>query len=150
MSARSIINSLTHCNRYERPGWLYQFVFSKIFAIRKLFLRYFALPRPQYFKVRRITTDPGENPPHFLLAWEGAPFYVRPTIWNRWGPSAWVKRLLRLPLPGDDGDTYFPKGYYTPDVGPRAFVGKGREYHEQTTGRLETERTGQCPFVVAR
>ncbi|EAS31447.3 uncharacterized protein CIMG_06926 [Coccidioides immitis RS] len=135
---------------YERPGWIYRFIFSKIFTVRKLLLRYFALPRPDLFKVRRITTDPSEKPPHALLTWEGAPFYVKPTLWNRWGPSAWVKRLLQLPLPGDGGDTYFPNGYYTPDVGPRAFVGKGRDHYEQTTARLKTERRGQCPFGVAK
>ncbi|KAI1905751.1 hypothetical protein LOZ12_006781 [Ophidiomyces ophidiicola] len=137
-------------SRYHRPGWLYCFIFSKIFTVRKFFLRYLSLPRPEYFKVRRITTDPAEPPPHFLLSWEGAPYYVRPTLWNRWGPSAWLARLLKLPLPGDGGDTYYPNGYDTPTVGPRAFAGKGREYHEQTTERLLKDRRGQCPFVVSR
>ncbi|WEW55834.1 hypothetical protein PRK78_001267 [Emydomyces testavorans] len=135
---------------YDPPGWLYRFVFSNIFAIRKLVLRYLALTRPECLRVRRITTDPAEKSPHFVLSWEGAPFYVKPTLWNRWGPSARIKRLLQLPLPGDEDETYFPGGYYTPDVGPRAFVGKGGEYVEQTTARLKAERKGQCPFGVAR
>lgn len=80
------------------------------------------------------------------MIWEGAPFYVQPTIWNRWGPVAWFKRALGLPLPGDDGDKYYPQGYYTPDLGPKYFEGKGRKELEVIKEGLRAQRLGQCPF----
>ena len=45
------------------------------------------------------------------------PYFVAPSIWNRWGPSAWWCWSLRLPLPGNS--QYFqPKGVNVPDLGP--------------------------------
>ncbi len=89
-----------------------------------------------------------EHGRYFFTDWEGAPFYVKPTLINRWGFQAWITWLRGLPLPGDDGDTYYPKGYLIADVGPKAFEGKGGDYFQKTVERLEKERTGQCPFAA--
>ncbi len=82
--------------------------------------------------------------------YDAHPFYVRPTLWNRWGPPAWPSRLLGLPLPGDDGDTYYPKGYTVPEIGPNTFIGKGMAAADETKARLRKDRTGGCPFAVLR
>jgi len=95
-----------------------------------------------------MSDKPDEHGRYFLFDSDGAPFYVKPTFMNRWGPGAWISWLRGLPLPGDDGDTYYPQGYFIPDVGPKAFEGKGRDYFQKTMERLEKERTGQCPFAV--
>lgn len=79
--------------------------------------------------------------------WDGAPYYVKPTLFNRWlSPRAWLSRLRGLPVPGDEGDRYFPQGYYTPDLGPGYFEGKGREQMVEMKRVLRRERRGQCPF----
>jgi hypothetical protein len=96
-------------------------------------------------------TEDGEEPgPHFILEYEGAPYYVKPTFRNRWGPMAWVTWMRGRPVPGDDGSTYFPNGYDIKDVGPKTFEGKGRKFIEETQQRLRAERTGGCPFAVSR
>lgn len=82
--------------------------------------------------------------------YDAYPFYVRPTLWNRWGPVAWTTWLQGLPLPGDDGDAYYPNGYSVPEVGPNMFVGKGAVAAEETKARLRKERTGRCPFISFR
>jgi hypothetical protein len=76
--------------------------------------------------------------------YDNLPYYVRPTLLNRWGPGAWSSRLAGLPLPGDAG--YLPEGFKTHDVGPSLFTGKGSEEAEETKARLGRERLGGCPF----
>lgn len=93
-----------------------------------------------------FTEKPNKYGRNYVMIWEGAPFYVQPTIWNRWGPVALFKRVLGLPLPGDDGDKYYPQGYYTPDLGPKYFEGKGRKELEVIKDGLRAQRLGQCPF----
>ena len=57
---------------------------------------------------------------------------------------AWMTWGMGLPLPGDEGDKYFPQGYRIGEIGPRCFMGKGdlRERVEE----LKKKRTGECPF----
>lgn len=120
--------------------------FTTLFKLRRFYLRYLALPRPDYKRLDVFTDKPNEHGRHFLLQFEGAPYYVRPTIWNRWGPVAWAKWALGQPLPGDDGDKYYPQGYYAPDLGPKYFEGKGRKELEAMKLGLQESRQGQCPF----
>lgn len=120
--------------------------FAAIFRFRRFYLRYLALPRPDFNRLNAFTDAPNENGRYFLLQLQGAPYYVRPTIWNRWAPVAWVKWALGQPLPGDDGDKYYPQGYYTPDLGPRYFEGKGKKEMETIKLSLQESRRGQCPF----
>lgn len=51
------------------------------------------------------------------------------------------------PLPGDEGEKYYPRGYLIEEVGPKRFEGKGKEDVRRTRERLEGERKGQCPFA---
>ncbi|KAK2858369.1 hypothetical protein FQN49_004800 [Arthroderma sp. PD_2] len=132
---------------YERPEWVYRFIFGNILALRQLVARHLMLPRPYCLRVVRLSEDVDQAAPHNVLVWDNAPYYVKPTLWNRWGPEALYSRLLGRPVPGDEGDKYFPNGFNPPDVGPKRFLGKGKEYLEQTKKRLQVERTGQCPFM---
>lgn len=67
-------------------------------------------------------------------------------VWNRWGPIAWFKWALGRPLPGDDGDKYYPEGYHTHDLGPKYFEGKGYKELEGFKETLRQQRMGLCPF----
>lgn len=53
---------------------------------------------------------------------------------------------MGLPLPGDDGNRFFPGGYQIAEVGPTSLRGKGAEYARDSLDRLEQTRTGGCPF----
>jgi hypothetical protein len=85
-----------------------------------------------------------------LTKYDAHPFYVKPTLQNRWGPSAWVSWSLGLALPGDDGDKYHPRGFLTSEVGPKNFFGKGQAVVEKEKSRIRVERTGKCPFPRMR
>jgi hypothetical protein len=109
-------------------------------------MRYLALPRPYFLRYLMFSEQQNEYGRFFATKWDAAPYYVKPTLLNRWGPTAWLTWALGLPLPGDEGDKYYPKGYYIPDVGPKYQEGKGREEVEKMKADLRKERTGQCPF----
>ncbi|KAH1957508.1 hypothetical protein CDV57_07850 [Aspergillus fumigatus] len=131
---------------YDAPPRVIKAVFNAAVVIRRLYLRYLALPRPYLMRRDVFTEKPNEYGRHHVQVWNGMPYYVRPTLWNRWGPLAWVQRLMGLPLPGDDGDRFYPRGYYTPDVGPKYFEGKGRKSLEEIKEKLRMQRTGESPF----
>jgi len=133
-------------SRIDRPPVFFAAFLRSMLQLRRLYLRYVALPRPNFMRLDVFTEEPNENGRNFVLFYEGAPFYVQPTIWNRWGPVACFKWALGQPLPGDDGDKYYPQGYYTPDLGPKYFEGKGRKELEVIKERIRMQRTGRCPF----
>lgn len=113
--------------RYDRPSWIYRFIFSSLIGTRKFFLRHLSLPRPYFLRSDIFTDEPNEYGRFYVRVWVAAPYYVRPTFLNRWGPGAWISRMLGLPLPGDEDDKYYPNGYDTADLGPKYFEGKGRK-----------------------
>ncbi|KAJ5832670.1 hypothetical protein N7474_000981 [Penicillium riverlandense] len=110
---------------YDPPSPIFTSIFSSLLTIRKLFLRYLAPPRPDFLRYSSFTEKADENNRFFLTQWEAAPYYVKPTFWNRWGPVAWLTWMLGRPLPGDEGDKYYPRGYTIQDIGPKYFEGKG-------------------------
>lgn len=136
--------------RYPRPPTIYFQVIEIVVALRKYFLKYIALPRPDFMRYRLVDDQVDDQGRRALTRYDGHPFYVRPTLWNRWGPSAWPSRVLGLPLPGDDDDAHHSKGFLIPEVGPDMFVGKGHAAATETKARLRKERTGRCPFPVSR
>ncbi|KAJ5728822.1 uncharacterized protein N7483_003330 [Penicillium malachiteum] len=131
---------------YDPPSPFWSSVFSVLLTTRKLFIRYLMLPRPQFLKVNNISQQPDEHNKFYLTSWEAAPYYVKPTFWNRWGPTAWLTWALGRPVPGDEGDKYYPSGYHIQDIGPKFFEGKGQKAIEETMKELEITRTGKCPF----
>jgi hypothetical protein len=96
-----------------------------------------------------FTEKPDNNGHYYLLIWDAAPYYVKPTLWNKWGPTAWLTWVRGLPLPGDEGQKYYPDGYNIAGLGPKAFEGKGEDYLEESLQIFEKERTGSCPFHVS-
>lgn len=81
-----------------------------------------------------------------MVKQESAPWYVKPTLWNRYGPSTWISRLMGLPLPGEGGEKYSPKGYKISEVGPEMMRGKGTEFLKAEKERLARVSDGGCPF----
>ncbi|KAI2733497.1 hypothetical protein CBS147332_512 [Penicillium roqueforti] len=131
---------------YEPPSAFCTALLSTIFTARRLFLRYLSLPRPYFMRFASSTEEPDENDRFFLTEWEAAPYYVKPTFWNRWGPMALLTRAIGRAVPGDEGDKYYPTGYSVADIGPKYFEGKGRKQLEETLVEFKEYRTGKCPF----
>ena len=54
--------------------------------------------------------------------------------------------MMGLPVPGDEGDRYWPNGYKIAEVGPESMKGNGAEYMRASKERLLGERMKGCPF----
>ncbi|KIX95377.1 uncharacterized protein Z520_08894 [Fonsecaea multimorphosa CBS 102226] len=126
----------------------YKSFFNGFMELRRLFLRYLALPKPTFMAKQMMTKEPDAKGRRYYVTWDTAPVYVKPTLWNRWGPGAMVHLVLGIPRPGDPGT--YPEGFEISSTGPSAFVGKGSKEMEMTRERLKRERTGGCPFAVRR
>jgi hypothetical protein len=133
---------------YEPAPALSQLFFAGAMALRKLTLRHLSLPRPYFLRVENYTQDADpKSKTYYMINWSGQPYYVKPTLWNRWlSPSALFFRLLGLPVPGDEGDKYCPNGYHLDNVGPRRFENKGQDFIEKQMKDLKGMRKGGCPF----
>ncbi|CAF9921181.1 MAG: hypothetical protein HETSPECPRED_004457 [Heterodermia speciosa] len=115
--------------------------------VRKLLLRYLTLPRPD--SLRNLWIEPthdSRSRRYHLYDYLAHPWYIKPTLRRRWGPGAWITRLLGYKVPGDDGDKYHPDGYTIAEIGPRELSGKGLEEMSKTRLRLTSADFGGCPF----
>lgn len=54
---------------------------------------------------------------------------------------------MGMPLPGDEDDKYYPRGFDLEDLGPKYFEGKGRKSVAAIREQLKQERRGQAPFI---
>lgn len=132
---------------YPDPPAIYHYMVTYGFTVRKYLLRYLSLPRPSFLRHHHIT-ELSENGTYYYKRYEAAPYYVKPTLWKRWKPAAWLTWLMGLPLPGDEGDKYSPEGYRIPEIGPRSMKGKGGDYASTVVEGLRTTRTGGCVFAA--
>ncbi|KAL3480149.1 hypothetical protein BJX99DRAFT_35727 [Aspergillus californicus] len=132
---------------YDAPPPSYATFFSFLLSARRFVMRYLTLPRPQIFRYTTYTESQSVDERIFITQWDADPYYVKPTIWNRWGPTAWYTWALGHPVPGDEGDKYYPNGYLIADVGPKYFEGVGRKLQQEGVEGLKLSRTGGCPFI---
>jgi len=111
--------------------------------IRAFVLRHFFLPRPRWWPYLQVSLEPDAQGRYFSNTWESLPYYVRPTLWNRWvSPASWVARLAGLPVPGEG---YCPQGYVPAVCGPRHGLGQQERMEEvvKEVGRRS------CPVAFA-
>lgn len=136
--------------RLPEPSVSYEKIIMGVLVVRRLLLRFFALPRPEFLRKQYIPSAPDKVTGRFnSIKYLCHPWYVKPTIGKRWGPTAWMLYLFGRKLPGDDGNKYAPEGWKFSEIGPQAFKGKGIGEMEATRSRLNKENRGGCPFFPA-
>ncbi|KAK9802332.1 putative ER-bound oxygenase mpaB/mpaB'/Rubber oxygenase catalytic domain-containing protein [Seiridium cardinale] len=114
--------------------------------LRKLALRHLALPRFTPLRRHNESTDSVDEPLQLSWSYGNYPFYVRPTLWNRWGPGAWAIWLYGGKVPGDQPREYMSRGYKFEDLGPVNCTGKGGDEMKADVERMKTKGMGGCPF----
>jgi hypothetical protein len=108
-------------------------------------IKYLMLPR--LFEVKRLNSEPDQNGRYQLPSPHGNfPFYVKPTLWNRWGPIAWLTWAYGGRLPGDNPVEFMPAGYTFNDLGPVSRMNLGKKEMEEDIESLMRRRRGGCPF----
>ncbi|KAI0400119.1 hypothetical protein F4802DRAFT_586575 [Xylaria palmicola] len=127
------------------PGLVAAAIVYPLILLRRLCLRHLALPR--LFEVKRVgDADPGTGRMHMNMPYGNYPFYVKPTLWRRWGPAAWAVWLYGGAVPGDDPAQFMPQGYLWTDLGPRNRMGLGAEEMEAEVRRMKASDRRGCPF----
>ncbi|KAL3464530.1 hypothetical protein BJX64DRAFT_92313 [Aspergillus heterothallicus] len=116
-------------------------------TIRKMFLRHFALPRPSYRAVQLVHSEPNPKTRLYNFGRKGLqPWYMRPTLWARWGPAATLVRVFGGKTPGSSGDRYFPGGYDLMTIGPEPQRGKGLDDMQSDMELIRARGVATCPF----
>lgn len=132
-----------------KPSSLYHISVNFLFCVRKILLRYFMLPRPEFLRRKYIPAGPDIKTGRYnAVEYLSYPWYVKPTWKNRWGPRALVTFILGRRLPGDDGNRYAPEGYLFEEIGPDIFRAKGVDEMRSTEAALGRGRRGGCPFTL--
>ncbi len=126
----------------EPRVWPAAVIYSTV-VVRRLFLRYFTLPRLKPIKVFSDEDPKTGRIQHFYYLVH--PWYNPATFWSRWGPTAWSKWLGGGHLPGDD-KSHLPEGFLWKELGPKELVGKGAENMGQDVDRMKRMQRGGCPF----
>lgn len=133
-------------DRYETPSRAYFILVNLLLYLRKLVLRHATLPRPSFMRVRNISDTKNEHGRYYLKFYSNAPVYIRPSLWQRLTPQAWLFWLLGKPIPGDEKHGFHSEGYDINEVGPKSMLGKGLHDMRDTKTRLAQEDSGGCPF----
>ncbi|KAI0149874.1 hypothetical protein F4776DRAFT_672054 [Hypoxylon sp. NC0597] len=131
----------------ESPGLILSTFLAAIRNIRKLFLRYLALPRPSSLAVKLVDDIP--NPETHMYNFERKtlqPWYVKPTFWSKWGPQALLVRALGGKAPGTNKDRYQPQGYDLMTIGPEPQKGKGLDDMVTDVEIIKARGVATCPF----
>jgi hypothetical protein len=118
-----------------------------IVRIRRFILRHLALPRPWFLSQERTihSPDPTTNRYH-QSGYQTFPYYVKPSLWKRYGPNTWLFWILGAPLPGNE---FRPEGYLLEEIGPEKMEGMGKEWMVEERKVVEGKiREGACPFAA--
>jgi len=109
--------------QYPAPPTSLTLVLHTLLRTRRLILRYLCLPRPEFLRMTVLADKPDDMGRYIWGRYLGQPWFVKPGFWNRWGGKGLWRRMLGLPVPGDEGEKFMPAGYRIEELGPR--VGKG-------------------------
>ncbi|KAK7753054.1 hypothetical protein SLS62_005004 [Diatrype stigma] len=129
------------------PGIVAAMIVYTTLALRRFVLMYLCLPRLFKVKFLKDEVDPATGRMSLGMSYGSFPFYIKPTLWNRWGPGAWVIWLAGGKVPGDDPDEFMPQGYSFEDVGPRNRANMGKEEMDIDAEELMKSGRGGCPFA---
>ncbi|EME79956.1 uncharacterized protein MYCFIDRAFT_166377 [Pseudocercospora fijiensis CIRAD86] len=129
----------------DPPEWAIA-TFTTIVTVRKFVLRHFFLPRPYFLRDRWWSEHPNTHGRINAKQFISLPWYIEPTFAARWGYKAWLLRLIGSKVPGDDGDSYEPKGYVISELGPDSLRHKGAEQMKTTRDALANGTRVGCPF----
>ncbi|GLA63050.1 hypothetical protein AtubIFM54640_004187 [Aspergillus tubingensis] len=135
----------------EYPGYFLSLMINLVQTSRKLFLRYLALPRPTFRAVKLVHDVPNQETKLFNFERKVLqPWYIRPTVWSKWGPGALLIRLFGGKVPGSRGDRYQPQGYDLMTIGPEPQKGKGVEEMRDDIEVIKARGVAMCPFSKAK
>ncbi|KAI1339097.1 hypothetical protein F5Y15DRAFT_407405 [Xylariaceae sp. FL0016] len=132
----------------DDPSAIYYQVVSTTLRLRKWFVRYLCLPRPEWSGTKCFTDEKDQSTGKYHpLRYIAHPWYMKPSLSSRWGFRALLTRLYGGVLPGDEGAKYYPEGYLISELGPSALAGKGVKEMDLT--RMKLGKVRGCPMSLS-
>lgn len=114
-------------------------------------LRHLSLPRFSFLRVDYISQNPDpKTKRHYWLNYTAEPWYVFPTLQERWGVKGWARWAMGKSLPGDKGAHYHPQGYHIHELGPRPLSTNEIPGKEAAGMILNQAGSRGCPFAMLR
>ncbi|RYP52794.1 hypothetical protein DL768_002117 [Monosporascus sp. mg162] len=134
----------------EAPGPFVSALLFTVKNLRKLFLRHFSLPRPEFLAYSSVSSTPNAEGLYNFSHAGFQPWYIQPSFWAIWSPGSVLLRALGARKPGSNGDRYKPKGYDLKTIGPAPQEGKGVKEMEATVEFMKSRGKGECPFAAVK
>ncbi|KAK3387328.1 hypothetical protein B0H63DRAFT_493656 [Podospora didyma] len=144
-----------------QPGPIHTLLLKTTLTLRRWALMYLLPPRPGWLRVEYFTktADPKTGRYYSTFYHVAHPWYMKPTFWSRWGPSALLVRLTGGYIPGEASpeavanENWHSEGYRIQDVGPKNKRGKGEAEMAAMRDRLlENYKgagpAGRCPMTL--
>ncbi|KAL6704785.1 hypothetical protein ACN47E_007589 [Coniothyrium glycines] len=132
---------------YDTPPSIYLNLVKAIFKARNFFLHYLIPPRPYALRYSLLTEHPDPKTGRYhVTEYDSEPWYVKPTLFARYAPLAWIRWAMGRPYP--DGKHFKPEGYKIFEVGPKKLESQGQEECRATRDRLMASDRGKCPFAM--
>ncbi|KAI5465485.1 hypothetical protein BGZ63DRAFT_479229 [Mariannaea sp. PMI_226] len=140
-------NRLRRAFGFPEPSLAITVLSYSLLLTRKLFIRYFCLPR--VIPVEYVSQPDKETGRIKHLHYMLEPWYVPKTFWSRWNPESILVWLSGGMIPGDGGAKMKPEGLLFEDLGPANKVGVGREETRKFEEVIREKATPGCPFSLA-
>lgn len=131
----------------EAPRPLVSALLFTIRNTRKMLLRYFVLPRPEIFAYQSVASTANAEGLYNFSHGGFQPWYVQPSFWSIWSPTAVLLWMFGARKPGSKGDKYKPSGYDLKTIGPAPQEGKGIEEMRAIVEFMKSRGAGECPFA---
>ncbi|KAK6542646.1 hypothetical protein TWF694_006589 [Orbilia ellipsospora] len=137
---------LARAMMFEPAGPIFSAFVVGAVRLRQFVTRYFLLPRPEFLRESRYPRFRNRRTGRYnTVKWTAHPWYADTSFRNRWGYMGLPTRILGGPVPGDDNDKYYSKGYKIHEVGPIGLEESGTKYMEENREKVR-QFTGGCPF----
>ncbi|RYP11826.1 hypothetical protein DL767_011441 [Monosporascus sp. MG133] len=147
---KQVAKPTTTGDHIEAPGPFVSALLLIIRNLRKLFLRHFSLPRPEFLAYSSVSSTPNAEGLYNFSHAGFQPWYIQPSFWTIWSPGSVLLRALGARKPGSNGDRYKPKGYDLKTIGPAPQEGKGFKEMEATVEFMKSRGVGECPFAAVK
>ncbi|KAE8371885.1 hypothetical protein BDV26DRAFT_298391 [Aspergillus bertholletiae] len=133
---------------YHPAGIVLSSLVASLVAMRKFVLRYLSLPRPDFMTIKVLDAAPDASTERYTFnEWLDNPWYVKPTLLNRWGPKAWSVRLFGTGNVPTSNGPFRGEGYDMKSIGPPNMENKGQAEVEAIFEGFKGKSTpAGCPF----
>ena len=135
--------------RLPPPSMLHRQTFDIIIELRRLVLRYFALVRPHFLRMKYLDAEEDHAPGrrYHTREYLTESWYMEPKIAKSCRLQSWALWVLCRPTDGSHAghDGFCSQDYLISDLGPDSFHGEGTAEMAGMEARPAKTQFGTCP-----